>query len=111
MIILTDQDFDDVINCHQTGMPLKYWSRYTYTSNPMDGWDIWENERYLEEEESCLKLWQKIMSFVRRYIKLHQKRKLNPLYCNKSARNYSRVLHRKKELLTHVFKYVGTQYQ
>ena len=92
MRTLSDEDIMEVLN-HQpgSGIPGRYHPPHMYQT-PHDAWDTWENEQYENKWPDTVNAWARISAYVHRRLKLNERRKTDPSYCNKSVRNYAKVL-------------------
>lgn len=73
-------------------MPIELYPNEMFYSEPKNAWEAWENDRFDENYDSCTKYWNSLLGIARRLKKLERKRVKNKEYCNKSDRNFRRVL-------------------
>lgn len=97
VVELSDDDIIAILN-HKPGgrIPIRYYPNEMFHPDPQDAWDQWENERHDQNWFHTVKHWSILTAYVRRRIKLCGKRRTDPSYCNKSARNYAKVITRRK---------------
>ena len=60
-----------------------------------DPWDLWENEKFMDECQGVDVAWGKALRTVRRVQKLLRGRTTNRSFCNKSSRNLRSVMARR----------------
>lgn len=102
MYKVTDDIVEEVLS--NSSLPLRLYPGCMYHPKPQDAWDRWENSKYLVQIEEQCRFWFQLSAFVRRHIKVWEKRKIDKSYCNKSDRNYRSIIMKQK------FVYVGTMY-
>ena len=73
-------------------MPIELFPNEMFHPAPRDCWDIYENEKFLENYEPCVNYWNTLLSIARRIKKLEMKRIKNKMYCNKSDNNIKKLL-------------------
>lgn len=69
------------------GLPLHLFPSASNHTDPQDGWDEWENQKFREQMQDCNSYWLKAVAKARRLKKLERMREQNPLYCNKHPKN------------------------
>jgi hypothetical protein len=88
-IVLTDEIVKECLD-HRPGdgMPLSYWSSaMPHYGDDLLGWDKYENDKFIEQQEEGSLFFCKVLNFVNRTKKLNEKRKLQPTYCLKVRNN------------------------
>lgn len=96
MMEFSDDDIIAVLNHKPGGIPLRYYPNEMFHPGTQNAWDQWENERHDQNWFHTVKHWSVLTAYVRRRMKLCEKRMTDPSYCNKSARNYAKVVTRRK---------------
>jgi hypothetical protein len=73
-------------------MPIQLYPDELFHIDTKNTWDRFENDKFIENYDQSVNYWNSLLGVARRLKKLERKRIKNKSYCNKSDRNFRKVL-------------------